>query len=62
MKQMTAQTLLKAMTAATLFTLQACAPTSAPTLTDSKVAQAFESSGALSIKPYTRTIFSSNDF
>jgi len=44
-----------------LLALQACAPTNAPTK-DLSVASAFESSNVLTVKPYTRTIFSSNDF
>lgn len=54
-------TLTKAILASLAFiSLQACAPTVATP--PSSVAAAYESSNIIAIKPYTRTIFSTNDF
>jgi hypothetical protein len=44
-----------------MFLVSACA-SSIPSTPDSQVAKAFESSGAVPVRPYTRTIFSTNDF
>lgn len=43
-----------------LMLLQACA--GAPVQGNSEVTRAFQTSNVVVIKPYTRTIFSSNDF
>lgn len=45
---------------ATFSLLQACAP--AASSNHAEVAGAFQASNTISVKPYTRTIFSSNDF
>lgn len=45
---------------ALLAMLQACSPAYVPT-TD-EVAQAYNSSGVVPVRPYTRTIFSSSQF
>ena len=45
---------------ALLALLAACSPSYVPT--PDEVAQAYESSGMVPIPPYTRTIFSSNNF
>lgn len=50
-----------ALIAAALLGLSACAQVSAAPRAN-EVAAAFESSNSLMVKPYTRTIFSSNDF
>ena len=47
-----------ALTGALLGALQACAPASP----SASVADAYVASGAIAIPPYTRTIFSSNNF
>lgn len=44
---------------AALSVLQACATTASPNM---EVASAFQTSNVVSLKPYTRTIFSSHDF
>jgi hypothetical protein len=51
----------KAALLVTALALPACAPTTR-NIPESQVAQAFETSGAILMKPYTRTIFSNNDF
>ena len=43
-----------------LAALPACTPAYVPT--SSEVAQAYNSSGLISVPPYTRTIFSSSNF
>lgn len=49
-----------ALLGAALVLLQACSPV-APS-NESAVAQAFETSDVIAVKPYTRTIFSSSNF
>lgn len=60
MKRTLTRLLAKAvLLSATFCLLQACAPAGGQT---SGVARAFETANVVAVKPYTRTIFSSNDF
>ena len=47
---------------AAFVSLQACAPASPSAYSQVDVSKAFETSDVMHFKPYTRTIFSSNDF
>ena len=58
----TRQRFTKATLLAMIFALQACAPSNPSSMGSNQVADAFETSGSMNVKPYTRTIFSSNDF
>lgn len=63
MKSITLHPAAKAVLISTaLLALQACAPANPQATREISVAGAFESSNVLTVKPYTRTIFSSNDF
>jgi len=62
MKYIQSSSVIKtALICAAFLALQACAP-SASGGGELNVASAFESSGAMIVKPYTRTIFSTTDF
>lgn len=60
MKKAMIRFLAKVVLLSAAFALQACAGPSGDKNID--VASAFESSNVIAMKPYTRTIFSSNDF
>lgn len=63
MKSITLRSACKAVLIGTaLLSLQACAPSGSQSSKEISVAGAFESSNVITVKPYTRTIFSSNDF
>jgi ABC-type uncharacterized transport system auxiliary subunit len=61
MKHYMTKLLSLALSLAAISMLQACSPTASPQ-SQSRVAQAFETSGTVAVAPYTRTIFSSANF
>jgi hypothetical protein len=61
MKQTLVSITAKTILLITGLALSACAPTT-HNIPESQVAQAFQTSGVMQMKPYTRTIFSNNDF
>jgi type IV pilus biogenesis protein CpaD/CtpE len=63
MERTLARLLAKAVLLSAAFaSLTACAPTTGNTVQHMEVASAFETSNVIAVKPYTRTIFSTNDF
>ena len=61
MKQYVKRLLSVALSLAALTCLQACT-SNAPSVSQSQVAHAFESTGTVAIQPYNRTIFSTSNF